>query len=243
MTPETAALVALLFAGHALGDFVLQTNWMVRNKDRARGLFAHVGVVLVAHAVFLLPFASLHVLAALGAIAVAHGLLDLAKGALVRRAPRPARTWFWLDQFGHGLVLVALAWWFAPHVRLVAASPFDALMLARIGLLVAVYSFNVSGVSALVEFELKRLGIQLGEPGPAAGRTIGILERMFAITLILLDHWEALGFLVAAKSLARFKDLDDRQRAEYYLVGTLVSLFGATVSALAASAVIARFGL
>jgi hypothetical protein len=236
MTTEVTALAALLLAGHFLGDFVLQTTWMVRNKDRARGLFAHVGVVVLAQALLLVPFASVRALVALAVIGVAHTLLDLGKGAIARSAPRPARTWFWLDQLGHGLVLAAAVWWLAPDARVLAGFPIDALALTHLGVLVAVYSFNVSGVSALVEFELARLGIPLAEEGPAAGRTIGILERMFAITLILLNHWEALGFLVAAKSLARFKDLDDRQRAEYYLVGTLVSLFGATVSALAARA-------
>jgi hypothetical protein len=68
---------------------------------------------------------------------------------------------------------------------------------------------------------------------------IGILERLFTLTLILMNQWAALGLLVAAKSLARFKDLEDRKLAEYYLVGTLTSLFGATVTALAARALLA----
>jgi hypothetical protein len=57
---------------------------------------------------------------------------------------------------------------------------------------------------------------------------------MFTLTLLLMDQWAALGLLITAKSLARFKDLEERKLAEYYLVGTLVSLLGASVSALAA---------
>ena len=242
MTDAAVAFAAVLFAGHMTGDFVLQTNWMVRHKTRPAGLFAHVGVVALAHAVFLLPFASASAAVALGAIVVAHILIDVAKTAGIASAPRFARTWFWLDQAAHGAVLAAAVWLLGPSIRFLDAVALDPHFVTRVGVLVGVYAFNVRGVSALVEFELARLGIALSDQGPAAGRTIGVLERVFAITLILLDRWEALGFLVAAKSLARFKDLDDRTRAEYYLVGTLVSLLAATVSVLAARAVLSHVG-
>jgi hypothetical protein len=42
----------------------------------------------------------------------------------------------------------------------------------------------------------------------------------------------AIGFVVAAKTLARFRLLDDRDFAEYYLLGTLASVSVAIVTAL-----------
>jgi hypothetical protein len=58
----------------------------------------------------------------------------------------------------------------------------------------------------------------------ARGRTIGALERAIALTLVLLGQYGALGLIVAAKSVARFKALEDREFAEYFLIGTLASL-------------------
>ncbi len=58
----------------------------------------------------------------------------------------------------------------------------------------------------------------------ARGRTIGVLERALTVTLVLLGQYGALGLIVAAKSLARFKALEDREFAEYFLIGTLASL-------------------
>lgn len=58
----------------------------------------------------------------------------------------------------------------------------------------------------------------------ARGRTIGALERGLALTLVLIGQFGALGLIVAAKSLARFKALEDREFAEYFLIGTLASL-------------------
>jgi Flp pilus assembly pilin Flp len=46
------------------------------------------------------------------------------------------------------------------------------------------------------------------------------------LTFILIKQFEAIGFLLAAKSVFRFGDLkdeSDRKRTEYILVGTLIS--------------------
>jgi len=59
-----------------------------------------------------------------------------------------------------------------------------------------------------------------------AGRYIGILERLFVFTFVITNHWEAIGFLLAAKSVFRFGDLrtsKDRKLTEYILIGTLLS--------------------
>jgi hypothetical protein len=58
----------------------------------------------------------------------------------------------------------------------------------------------------------------------ARGRAIGALERALALTLVLLGEYGALGLIVAAKTIARFKALEEREFAEYFLIGTLASL-------------------
>jgi hypothetical protein len=68
---------------------------------------------------------------------------------------------------------------------------------------------------------------------PNAGKYIGILERLLVFTFVVLGHWEAIGFLVAAKSVFRFGDLKEsgnRKLTEYILIGTLLS-FGIAVVA------------
>jgi hypothetical protein len=59
-----------------------------------------------------------------------------------------------------------------------------------------------------------------------AGNYIGILERLFVFCFILMGHFDAIGFLLAAKSIFRFGDLKeakDRKLTEYVLIGTLLS--------------------
>src|SRR5690606_41497419 len=64
-----------------------------------------------------------------------------------------------------------------------------------------------------------------------AEKYIGILERLLVFTFIVVNHWEGVGFMIAAKSVFRFSDLAEakqRKLTEYVLVGTLLS-FGIAV--------------
>jgi hypothetical protein len=88
------------------------------------------------------------------------------------------------------------------------------------------------------------------EPAPAArpkpsvpsgapariGATIGALERLLIVGFVLVGLDVAVGFVIAAKTIARFKQLDDRGFAEYYLLGTLASVAVAFSSAIIAKA-------
>ena len=68
-----------------------------------------------------------------------------------------------------------------------------------------------------------------------AGRVIGILERYLMYTVILTSNsYNAIGFIIAAKGIARFKQMEQRHFAEYVLVGTLAS----TLSAIAIAAIV-----
>jgi hypothetical protein len=57
------------------------------------------------------------------------------------------------------------------------------------------------------------------------GKLIGYIERLLVIVLTFYSAYPAIGFIVAAKSIARFKQMDDRNWAEYFLLGTLTSMF------------------
>lgn len=57
------------------------------------------------------------------------------------------------------------------------------------------------------------------------GKLIGYIERLLVLLLTFYGAYPAIGFIVAAKSIARFKQMDDRDWAEYFLLGTLSSMF------------------
>jgi hypothetical protein len=79
-------------------------------------------------------------------------------------------------------------------------------------------------------------------PPGRVGEAIGILERLLIVTFVLVGAEAAIGLVIAAKTLARFKQLDDRDFAEYYLLGTLASVAVAAISAFVAVAALDSLG-
>jgi hypothetical protein len=111
------------------------------------------------------------------------------------------------------------------------------------------WSVRIGPLDARIEAEPDRPSAGAGgagpdDPGPVGpmgsharvGATIGILERILIVVFVLTGSEAAVGFVVAAKTLARFRLLDDRDFAEYYLLGTLASVAVAIVSGLIARA-------
>ncbi|KJS22553.1 MAG: hypothetical protein VR72_05850 [Clostridiaceae bacterium BRH_c20a] len=62
------------------------------------------------------------------------------------------------------------------------------------------------------------------------GKYIGILERTILFIVLINGKMEAVGFIIAAKSFTRFKQLEKKEFAEYYLIGTLLSVTFALIS-------------
>jgi hypothetical protein len=78
-------------------------------------------------------------------------------------------------------------------------------------------------------FRLTGLRGGTGDRGSAqaAGWVIGWLERLLLAIGILSRSWEIVAAVIALKTVARFKDLDQRDFAEYFLVGSLFSVIWA----------------
>ncbi len=73
-----------------------------------------------------------------------------------------------------------------------------------------------------IEQSFQRSSTSLSE----AGKWIGIFERILVLTFVINNHFEGIGFLIAAKSILRFNDIKGdtmRKEAEYILIGTLMS--------------------
>jgi hypothetical protein len=119
------------------------------------------------------------------------------------------------------------------------------LVVGGIILIICAYLIAVFGGALFVGLFLKFLKmpqIQNSSEGlPGAGTLVGILERAIILTFGLLGEYGAISFVFVAKSMARFKQLENRQFAEYYLIGTLLSFFFALIVAVAAQSLFILF--
>jgi hypothetical protein len=229
----TATLAALVFA-HALADFMLQTNEMVRRKKEPRVLLLHVGIVAAVSwlALGLAPAA----LAPVALVAATHLAIDAYK---VHRLPKDLAS-FLADQAAHLMVLgaAALAFPGAYGLGLWAGEPALAHLPRAMAFLAGLVIATQAGSFAvgLLMLGLPPLQGSL-ESLPSGGRVIGLLERSMVYLFVLTGQMQALGFLLAAKSILRFGEVQaDRRAAEYVIIGTLASFAWALGVALLARA-------
>ncbi|WP_236974888.1 DUF3307 domain-containing protein [Membranihabitans maritimus] len=234
-------LVLLLFA-HFAGDFAFQPSGWVEDKMekglKSKFLYWHI----VVH--FFLNIAILTVggitnyglIAALAlVISIGHFSIDVLKIYYEKNTVDSNRismqkgiTFLW-DQLLH-IFLIILVWRLASEV----APPGDSISSTLwIKGLVVLLGFYIIIEPASVFIDLSTRDWQkvfdpvTGNAGlPNAGKTIGQLERILALTFLLMGQYTAIGFLIGAKSVFRFGDLSkglEHKKTEYILIGTLLS--------------------
>lgn len=232
-------LLTKLLLAHLVGDFVIQPNSWVKDKEerkvRSRKLYIHV--LLHGVLVLLLLWDIKHWLPAL-VILVSHYFIDLTKVYLQKTQHRV--MWFVVDQVLH-LLVIGLVWYILeePNLSTAALPGWETLIVVT----AAVFLTNPASViirifiSQWTPDTLQTVNSSL----PDAGKIIGYLERLLVLVFILNNHWQAVGFLLAAKSVFRFgnlKESHDRKLTEYVLIGTFLSFAIALLVSISAAALL-----
>lgn len=222
------ALALKLVLAHLIGDFVFQPdNWVKdkrKHKHKSIKLYLHIAVHAIALMV-LLQFDFTYWLG-ISISLISHLLIDIAK----LYAPKKVNAaWlFALDQVLHGLVILCVVQMYFPFQW-----SFDLVYEPAFLLLLVAVLMITSVASILLRFLMSNWKSQEESDGSLknAGAHIGMLERLFIFGFVVIDYWEGIGFLLAAKSVFRFGDLTnakDRKLTEYILIGTLLS-FGIAI--------------
>ncbi len=159
-----------------------------------------------------------------------------------RWTPLPAVLWL-AGEAVAAAVVVGILWLVLRDLSLdlvpgaVSAAPSDVRRVA----LAAILGWSLLVINVPVAWRLiDRLlpadskKVSGGVDPEEMGATIGVLERGLVVALLPGGGPAAVGFVVAAKTLARFKELNKRRFAERYLLGTMASVTVALVSALVA---------
>lgn len=159
-----------------------------------------------------------------GNIDLGTWLIDMIK-IYAQKEPTKA-TWFILDQLLHfASILLIYAYWIKPEWDLSSWIQSSAAWIYAAALLFITLLTSIT-MQVLMSGWSKVLDDSNDASLDNAGKYIGILERLFVFTFVISGNWEAIGFLLAAKSVFRFGDLresKDRKLTEYILIGTLLS--------------------
>ncbi len=219
-----------LILAHLFGDFILQPNsWVAENESKklkSRYLYLHVLIHTILSFIFLWNTQLWWVAVLVG---FSHFIIDAAK--LSFQTAKSKKIWFFIDQALHIAVIAGVSFYFNEF-------NFDFLKNQEILKIIMAALFLTTPASIFIKILLSswtpvpetQNNIQT-ESLSSAGKYIGILERLLVFTFIVVNHWEGVGFMVAAKSVFRFSDLaqaKQRKLTEYVLIGTLLS-FGLAV--------------
>lgn len=236
-----AECVLILILGHLVADFLLQSDALVQQKRGGsfaaylkHGL-AHALSTMAAAAIFapvLLRSAGFYF--AVAAVCVFHLLIDFAKIALTRsQMIADGLRAFLADQGLHALIIAGTAMVYT-HTSIGAVwdslAGIQAQRLKILAVLI-IYLIAVVGSGYAIRYLLRPLLRRLPAlPGESteelrnAGLYIGWLERLLVLTAVVLRSPATVGLVLTAKSIVRYPEIKSGRFAEYFLIGTLLSI-------------------
>jgi hypothetical protein len=223
---NTIILIQLI-AAHLTGDFLLQSDKMCADKfskdssAKYMALTVHALIQAVLAYVFVAQWNCWIIPLVIG---ITHFIIDWAKTSCRKKE---LISFLW-DQLVHFCVIIGL-WWFV-FARTPQFDVTNEMFSTNFWLIATAYIAILAPTSILIksfiEYE-KWLPSDAASQGlPNAGKWIGYLERILILTFIFTDNIEGIGFLLAAKSVFRFGELNkakDIKITEYVLIGTFAS--------------------
>lgn len=227
------AILILFLIGHILGDFYFQWTSLAAEKNESmRKLLLHCLIYLIAMGIVTIPIFNIITLKYAVFIAVAHLIVDFLKFRLkykyINEKNKEVKVYI-LDQIIHIAVIVVFVILMAifeerinyedyfSYDNFIYFSKFISWLLM---ILIIINPCKITVRKVLSGFTVD----DKDEGKPNAGALIGILERGIVLTLLSVGQYAAIGFVLTAKSIARYKKMsEDIAFAEYYLIGTLLS--------------------
>lgn len=228
-------LILLILSAHFLADFTLQPNsWAKKKYTDIRYLFWHVGVYTLILGIILIPCVSLSsAIKVCILMALSHLIIDGVKIYCCNKYSESSLVQFWafcVDQLVHiiiigvGFYLFQLSSNLTYNFRMLClyypTEKFAHYLLLVILLLEPSSVF----VKKLIGYVSSDNQTDMHDSDtPPAGSLIGKLERLIIAMLVIYNEVGAIGFVLAAKSFARYKQFENQKFTEKFLVGTLSS--------------------
>jgi hypothetical protein len=222
-------LLIKLFLAHIIGDFFLQPKKWVKDKEdkklKSPKLYIHIVIHFILLFIVIWDITLWPIIVLIG---ISHYIIDALKLSFQKKKSK--RLWFFIDQVLHTISIISAYFLFYQ-----SDISIENYITEQNILLITCLLFLTSPVSIIMKIIFLKWDISKLTDGNEsledAGKYIGILERILVFSFVILDHWEAVGFLITAKSVFRFGDLKEskhRKLTEYILIGTLIS-FGIAI--------------
>lgn len=231
---ESFIILIKLLCAHLCSDFILQTNEINNGKRKSgfKGLLfqfihsiTHAGIAYLFVAdwcCWLIPTV----------IFISHFIIDVIKC----KCYKDSLSTFLADQFLHIAIIIIL--WFALYGDEIKLLYIEKICSIKIWLTIMAYLLMLRPSSIFLNLFLNKWTPTSPNTQslPNAGQWIGYIERILILTFVLVGSFEGVGFLLAAKSVFRFGELNKAKEirtTEYVLIGTFASFTIAILTGIA----------
>ena len=233
-------IVAILISVHLLADFLFQTSaYSEKKRKKLKPLLLHCFIYFIVFEIVLLPILQFKKAFLLGMIiSVLHFFINFTKNKLEKSFPqRRLQIWiFSINQLIHFVILIGIYYIFNLensvsnlYLKLEGYENFKTIILY-----ISVFSIIYEPASIFIRKLFTSISSKTYPKTNLeelkAGNIIGKLERIIIAILLLNNQFGVIGFVLTAKSIARFKQMENRDFAEKYLIGTLTSFLIVLIS-------------
>jgi hypothetical protein len=136
-------MVWYLLLAHFLGDFVFQTDWMVRKRDNLWFLSLHAGIHFLVMFLLVGPYRTV-VWPYLLLLAFIHLVQDRIKNSLVNKRPDWIRVSFVVDQFLHFFAIGMVVWYLQDVIGLLPTMGRPVWAIIAIAYLLVTYVWFIT---------------------------------------------------------------------------------------------------
>jgi len=218
---DSALFFRLLLSHLLVAIFLKPTTWV--QQKRYQSFLYQFGHSLFAGALAYLLAGNWQSIWLIMVVGLTHGLIDYLK--LTYGKQKPLRA-FLADQAAHIFILFAAWLWLTDNG--VKFWKLISLILTNYSFMAVLcgYIICTTPIGFAIGIATAKWQRQLSSSDALAdaGKWIGIAERIVIFSFVLVNQYEAIGFLIAAKSLLRFREGEKTaMQSEYVLVGTLLS--------------------
>lgn len=233
----------LILLGHIIGDFYVQTDKIAEKKQNSKKyMLIHclIYTIVMGICFYILCRKIVVVLIISSFVFLSHLIIDLLKCKCDKKTAKYQYIVFLADQAIHMMVLLLSVYivnqqmgflmenellinGMRVNVKKCMVVAWAALVCWKPAAIFVSLVFKMIPETVIQADQIIKVKGNIENEGAKIGSWIGILEREIILMLGLMGQFGAIGFVLTAKSLARFKQLENKSFAEKYLVGTLLS--------------------
>ncbi len=232
-------ILMILLLAHVLSDFYFQTESMAEKKEN---YFKYVIIHSIVYGLITLIIVKLICInfenEYLWLIAISHFIIDAVKFFFKKNktTKKYQKYTFIIDQVMHVAIIIIISYsmiksgnnyrynLMIQDILNVIGISIQSIIIFSVQILLVHKPANIFIVNIMQSYKPIDKGKDNSEGTKRAGRVIGTLERIIMLFFLLIKQYSSVGLVLTAKSIARYNKIsEDKEFAEYYLLGTLLS--------------------